>query len=102
MRKFPRTAALCAYMLLTWKIETQLVQSRVDALIQLEKKSALDSVAGYEGFARTVKQTKFALLDFLSNGSASRKDRRGLRRPGKECHAIALLRYRQRPHSIHG
>ena len=69
---------------------THRVQSSVEVLIQLEKKSALDSIAGYEGFARQVKQTKFALLEFLLSAVREGKTVAGYGAPGKSA---TLLHY---------
>jgi len=69
---------------------TRPVQSSVEALIQLEKRAALDSIAGYEGFAGQVKQTKFALLDFLLSAAQQGKTVAGYGAPGKSA---TLLHY---------
>lgn len=69
---------------------THPVQSSVQALIQLEKKSALDSIVGYEGFAGQVQQTKFALLDFLLSAARQGKTVVGYGAPGKSA---TLLHY---------
>lgn len=69
---------------------THLVQPSVEMLIQLEKKSALDSIAGYEGFARQVKQTKLAFLDFLMSAARQGKTVVGYGAPGKSA---TLLHY---------
>lgn len=69
---------------------THPVQSSVEALIQLEKTSALDSIAGYEGFAQQVKQVKFAFLDFLLSAAQQGKTVVGYGAPGKSA---TLLHY---------
>jgi SAM-dependent methyltransferase len=68
----------------------QPVQPSVEMLVQIEKKSALDSIAGYEGFAQQVKQTKFALLDFLLSVAQQGKTVAGYGAPGKSA---TLLHY---------
>lgn len=69
---------------------THSVQPSVSALIQLEKQSSLDSIAGYEGFAGQVQLTKFALLDFLLSAARQRKTVVGYGAPGKSA---TLLHY---------
>jgi SAM-dependent methyltransferase len=69
---------------------THLVQPSVESLIQLEKRSGMDSIAGYEGFARQVKETKFALLDFLLSAAREGKTVAGYGAPGKSA---TLLHY---------
>jgi len=65
-------------------------QPSVEALLQLEKKSGLDTIAAYEGFARQVKETKFALLDFLLSAAKEGKTVAGYGAPGKSA---TLLHY---------
>ena len=66
------------------------VQSSVENVIQMEKKSRLDSIAGYEGFAEQVKYTKLAILDFLLRAASQGKTVAGYGAPGKSA---TLLHY---------
>ncbi len=70
--------------------KTQSQQPSVEALLDLEKKSGLDTIAAYEGFARQVKDTKFALLDFLLSTAKEGKTVAGYGAPGKSA---TLLHY---------
>ena len=69
---------------------THEIQSSVHSLISLERAAGLDSAAGYEGFARQVKQTKFALVDFLLAAARQGKTVAGYGAPGKSA---TLLHY---------
>ncbi len=69
---------------------THTVQPSVELLIQAEKKSGLDSIAGYQGFARQVKETKMALLEFLLAAASAGKTVAGYGAPGKSA---TLLHY---------
>ena len=69
---------------------THAIHPNVQSLIQLEIKSGLDSIAGYEGFARQVKETKLALLDFLLSAAKEGKTVAGYGAPGKSA---TLLHY---------
>jgi SAM-dependent methyltransferase len=69
---------------------THAVQPSVELLIQAEKKSGLDSIAGYKGFARQVKETKMALLEFLLSAAKEGKTVAGYGAPGKSA---TLLHY---------
>ena len=69
---------------------THVRQPRVEELLQLERKSGLDTMAAYEGFARQVKETKFALLDFLLSAAREGKKVAGYGAPGKSA---TLLHY---------
>ena len=69
---------------------THVQQPGVEALLQLEKKSGLDTIAAYEGFARQVRETKFALLDFLLSAAKEGKAVAGYGAPGKSA---TLLHY---------
>ena len=69
---------------------THLRQPSVEALLQLERKAGLDTIAAYEGFARQVKETKFALLDFLISAAKEGKTVAGYGAPGKSA---TLLHY---------
>ena len=66
------------------------IESSVDKLICLEKSAGLDSVRGYESFAPQVKQTKFALVDFLVTAARQGKTVAGYGAPGKSA---TLLHY---------
>ena len=63
---------------------------RVLELIAQEKSAGLDSIAGYEGFALQVKQTKWALVDFLLTAARDGKSVAGYGAPGKSA---TLLHY---------
>jgi SAM-dependent methyltransferase len=69
---------------------THVMQPSVEALIELEKRSRLDSVAGYDDFAQQVKQTKLAFLDFLVLAARQGKSVVGYGAPGKSA---TLLHY---------
>jgi 2-polyprenyl-3-methyl-5-hydroxy-6-metoxy-1,4-benzoquinol methylase len=66
------------------------VQPSVASLIQLERSAGHDSITGYEGFARQVKQTKLALLEFLLTAAREGKTVAGYGAPGKSA---TLLHY---------
>jgi SAM-dependent methyltransferase len=65
-------------------------QSSVQELIHMERKSGLDSIVGYEGFAGQVQKTKFALLNFLVSTARQGKTVVGYGAPGKSA---TLLHY---------
>ena len=69
---------------------THSIEPSVEALLRLERKSGLDTIAAYEGFARQVKETKFAPLDFLLTAAKERKLVAGYGAPGKSA---TLLHY---------
>jgi len=69
---------------------THAEQLSVATLLQLEKKAGLDTIAAYEGFARQVKETKFALVDFLLSAAKEGKTIAGYGAPGKSA---TLLHY---------
>ena len=69
---------------------THEVQPSVDKLIAEEKMAGLDSPEGYEGFARRVKETKFALVEFLLAAARQGKSVVGYGAPGKSA---TLLHY---------
>jgi SAM-dependent methyltransferase len=69
---------------------THQVQPNVEKVIADEKRAGLDSVKGYEGFASQVRQTKFALLDFLLAAARQGKAVVGYGAPGKSA---TLLHY---------
>ena len=66
------------------------VSPAVQGLIEDERRAGLDSVVGYESFARQVKQTKFALLDLLLTAAQQGKSVAGYGAPGKSA---TLLHY---------
>ena len=67
-----------------------LVQPAVAALLQVEKNAGLDKVAAYEGYAHKVKETKFALVEFLVSAAKEGKTVAGYGAPGKSA---TLLHY---------
>ncbi|MBB6142860.1 2-polyprenyl-3-methyl-5-hydroxy-6-metoxy-1,4-benzoquinol methylase [Silvibacterium bohemicum] len=62
----------------------------VARVIEDEEKAGLDSVGGYERFAREVKDTKLALVDFLVKAAREGKSVAGYGAPGKSA---TLLHY---------
>jgi SAM-dependent methyltransferase len=66
------------------------LQPNVVRVIQSERSSGLDRIEGYGSFAREVKQTKFALLDFLLKAARDGKTVAGYGAPGKSA---TLLHY---------
>jgi SAM-dependent methyltransferase len=66
------------------------IQPRVRQLIDEEEKAGLASAQGYEGFARQVRHTKLALLDFLIAAAREGKSVAGYGAPGKSA---TLLHY---------
>jgi 2-polyprenyl-3-methyl-5-hydroxy-6-metoxy-1,4-benzoquinol methylase len=69
---------------------THEIQSSVGELIAQEERAGLDSAAGYESFARQVKETKVALVDFLLTAAREGKSVAGYGAPGKSA---TLLHY---------
>lgn len=67
-----------------------LVQAAVAALLQVEKNAGLDKAAAYEGYAHKVKETKFALVEFLVSAAKEGKTVAGYGAPGKSA---TLLHY---------
>ena len=61
------------------------LQPSVRKLLDQERRARLDSVAGYESFASHVKQTKFALLEFLLKAGQQGKTVVGYGAPGKSA-----------------
>src|SRR5262249_15947790 len=59
-------------------------------IIENEKKFGLHSVEGYQGFARRVARTKFALVDFLLAAAREGKTAAAYGAPGKSA---TLLNY---------
>jgi SAM-dependent methyltransferase len=70
--------------------QTQEIAPSVRELIRLEGRAGLDSPEGYVRFALQVKQTKFALLDFLLTAARQGKTVAGYGAPGKSA---TLLHY---------
>jgi SAM-dependent methyltransferase len=70
--------------------ETHEVKRIVQDLIAEEKEAGLDSAEGYESFARQVKETKFALVEFLISAARQGKAVAGYGAPGKSA---TLLHY---------
>ena len=69
---------------------THEVKRTVEDLIAEEIKTGLDSAGGYESFARQVKETKFALVEFLIAAARQGKAVAGYGAPGKSA---TLLHY---------
>jgi SAM-dependent methyltransferase len=69
---------------------THKVQPNMERLIEDEKRAGLDSVTGYQAFASQVRQTKFALMDFLLKAAREGKSVAGYGAPGKSA---TLLHY---------
>ncbi len=65
-------------------------RSSVKAVLHDEKSYGLESIEGYRGFAHQVKETKFALLDFLLSAAKEGKTVTGYGAPGKSA---TLLHY---------
>jgi SAM-dependent methyltransferase len=70
--------------------QTRGIQPSVGHLIAAEEQAGLNSAEGYETFAKQVKQTKFALLDFLITAAKEGKSVAGYGAPGKSA---TLLHY---------
>jgi SAM-dependent methyltransferase len=66
------------------------VETRVVDSIAEERNAGLDSIEGYDKFALQVRQTKFALLEFLLNAALQGKTVAGYGAPGKSA---TLLHY---------
>src|SRR3984885_15432361 len=66
------------------------LQPSVAKVLADEKKAGLDSPEGYEGFARQVRETKLALVDFLLKAAKEGKSVAGYGAPGKSA---TLLHY---------
>jgi hypothetical protein len=69
---------------------THHVESSVGKLIMEEEKAGLGSVEGYKNFAKQVKETKIALVDFLLAAARQGKSVAGYGAPGKSA---TLLHY---------
>ena len=70
--------------------KTHEIKRTVEDLIAEEKKAGLGSAEGYESFARQVKETKFALVEFLIAAARQGKSVAGYGAPGKSA---TLLHY---------
>jgi SAM-dependent methyltransferase len=70
--------------------QTHVRQPNVGKVIAEERAAGLSSLEGYESFARQVKQTKLALLDFLVKAAREGKSVVGYGAPGKSA---TLLHY---------
>jgi 2-polyprenyl-3-methyl-5-hydroxy-6-metoxy-1,4-benzoquinol methylase len=70
--------------------ETHHLEPAVQGLIAEEKRAGLDSLAGYKSFAQQVKETKFALIEFLLSAAREGKSVGGYGAPGKSA---TLLHY---------
>ena len=66
------------------------VQPKVAEIIAAEEAEGLADLKGYEGFARQVKETKLALVDFLLKAAREGKSVAGYGAPGKSA---TLLHY---------
>jgi SAM-dependent methyltransferase len=69
---------------------TQNMEPGVEKLIAEERKAGLASLQGYQGFARQVKETKWAFLEFLLGAARDAKSVAGYGAPGKSA---TLLNY---------
>jgi SAM-dependent methyltransferase len=70
--------------------QSHVTSEAVSRLIADEEKAGLASVEGYENFATQVKQTKWALVDFLMTAAKQGKTVAGYGAPGKSA---TLLNY---------
>jgi SAM-dependent methyltransferase len=70
--------------------KTHAVGPNVRKVLADEAQAGLDKVQGYENFARQVKETKFALVDFLLSAAKQGKKVAGYGAPGKSA---TLLHY---------
>jgi SAM-dependent methyltransferase len=70
--------------------QTHLAEPGVRSVIEEEEKAGLDSLKGYKGFGQQVKQTKFALVEFLVKAAREGKSVAGYGAPGKSA---TLLHY---------
>jgi C-methyltransferase-like protein/putative zinc binding protein/methyltransferase family protein len=69
---------------------THPVEPIVSRIVADESRAGLDKADGYESFARQVKETKFALVDFLLTAAKQGKKVAGYGAPGKSA---TLLHY---------
>jgi SAM-dependent methyltransferase len=70
--------------------QTRAVDPHVQKVVADEMNARLDTAEGYESFARQVKETKFALVDFLLMAAKQGKRVAGYGAPGKSA---TLLHY---------
>lgn len=70
--------------------QTHPIATNVGKVLDDERRAGLDTVEGYETFARDVKETKFALLQFLVTAAIEGKKVAGYGAPGKSA---TLLHY---------
>jgi hypothetical protein len=70
--------------------KTHAVEPNVRKVMADEARAGLDNVNGYESFSRQVKETKFALVDFLLTAAKQGKKVAGYGAPGKSA---TLLHY---------
>lgn len=70
--------------------KTHGIEPNVDKIIRDEIQAGLDRTTGYESFARQVKETKLALLEFLLTAAKQGKKVAGYGAPGKSA---TLLHY---------
>jgi len=70
--------------------QTYSVAPNVQKVIRDEKNAQLDTIAGYEAFARQVQETKLELVDFLLKAAKQGKKVAGYGAPGKSA---TLLHY---------
>ncbi len=70
--------------------KTHPVEPSVRKVLADEGRARLDTIDGYESFARQVKETKFALVDFLLKAAQQGKKVAGYGAPGKSA---TLLHY---------
>lgn len=66
------------------------IEPSVGEILQQEKRAGLDAAEGYAGFSKQVRQTKFALVDFLLGAAQQGKKVAGYGAPGKSA---TLLHY---------
>ena len=71
--------------------QTHPIEPSVRKVIEEEEKAGLDTAEGYERFSEQVKQTKFALVDFLLKAAKEGKFGGRLWSTGQERNAAALL-----------
>ncbi len=69
---------------------THPVEANVKKVLDDETRAGLDTIEGYITFAKQVRETKFALLDFLLSAAAQGKKVAGYGAPGKSA---TLLHY---------
>ena len=70
--------------------QTHALEQRVQKVLTDEVNAGLDSIEGYEGFARQVKEVKFQLVEFLIGAAKENKTVAGYGAPGKSA---TLLHY---------